>query len=205
MRVRTEAKREAMVDAAAEVFLEAGFEGASMSQIAARAGASKRTLYGYFPSKEELFVAVAHSVAEKFISPIFTTLEEATETLPVALQRFCEQMLDFVCSEQVVQVWQTIIGVAGRSNAGVLFYESGPQRGMQRLAAFLQHQMDLGRLRQADPLVAARHLTGLLESQSLMPCVLGLLKAPSQEYLRGVAQQALQTFLWGYAAGRPAA
>ena len=102
-------------------------------------------------------------------------------------------------------MWQTIIGVAGRSNAGVLFYESGPQRGMQRLAAFLQHQMDLGRLRQADPLVAARHLTGLLESQSLMPCVLGLLKAPSQEYLRGVAQQALQTFLWGYAAGRPAA
>ena len=61
MRVRTEEKRDTIVQAASEVFLELGFEGASMSQIAARVGGSKRTLYGYFGSKEDLFLAVMDS------------------------------------------------------------------------------------------------------------------------------------------------
>lgn len=47
MRVRTEAKRDAIVEAASEVFLESGFEGASMAQIATLVGGSKATLYGY--------------------------------------------------------------------------------------------------------------------------------------------------------------
>lgn len=199
MRVRTEAKREAIVEAAAEVFLEAGFEGASMTQIAARAGGSKRTLYGYFPSKEELFVAVVHSVAEKSIQPIFDALLETTEDLPTALQRFGEDTLGFLCSEQSLQMWRTIIGVAGRSDIGLLFFETGPKKGMQLMAGFLQRQMDLGRLRQADPVAAARHLSGLLESETLMPCLLGVLKAPSDAHIRGATRRALQTFLSGYA------
>ena len=198
MRVRTEAKREAIVEAAAEVFLKAGFEGASMSQIAARVGGSKRTLYGYFPSKEELFVAVAHSVADQFVQPIFAALMETTEDLPTALQRFGEDTLKFLCNEQSVQIWQTIIGVAGRSDVGALFLETGPEEGMRRLALFLQQQMDMGRLRQADPLVAARHLAGLLESETLMPCLFGTLKNPSEEYLREATRRALQTFLFGH-------
>jgi AcrR family transcriptional regulator len=199
MRVRTEAKREAIIEAAAEVFLEAGFEGASMSQIAARVGGSKRTLYGYFPSKEELFVAVAHSVAERFFQPVLTALTETTEDLPAALKRFGEDTLKFLCSEQSVQVWQTIIGVAGRSDVGVLFIETGPKKGMQHLADFLQQQMEMGRLRQADPIVAARHLAGLLQSETLMPRLFGLIKPPSEEYLRDATQRALQTFFAGYA------
>ncbi|KAF1723086.1 TetR/AcrR family transcriptional regulator [Pseudoxanthomonas wuyuanensis] len=199
MRVRTEAKREAIIEAAAEVFLEAGFEGASMSQIATRAGGSKRTLYGYFPSKEELFVAVAHSVAERFFQPVLMTLQETTEDLPTALQRFGEDTLGFLCNEQSVQMWQTIIGVAGRSDVGALFFETGPKKGMQHVADFLQRQMDLGRLRQSDPMMAARHLHALLESETLMPRLFGLLKAPSNAYLREATQRALQTFFAGYA------
>lgn len=199
MRVRTEAKREAIVEAAAEVFLEAGFEGASMSQIATRVGGSKRTLYGYFPSKEELFVAVAHNVAERFVQPIFATLMESTEDLQTALQRFGEDTLGFLCNEQSVRIWQTIIGVAGRSDVGALFLETGPEAAMRRLALFLQQEMDRGRLRQSDPLRAARHLAGLLESETLMPCLFGTLKNPSRDHLREATRQALLVFLPGYA------
>src|SRR5688572_20010161 len=141
MRVRTEAKRDAIVEAAAAVFLEAGFEGASMTQIASRAGSSKRTLYGYFPSKEELFVAVAHSVAEQYMEPLLAALMQSRDDLPTALQRLGESALAFLCSEQSVQVWQTIIGVSGRSDIGLLFFRSGPDEGMSRLGMFLQQQM----------------------------------------------------------------
>lgn len=198
MRVRTEAKRETIVEAAAAVFLEAGFEGASMSQIATRAGTSKRTLYGYFPSKEALFVAVAHSVAIQFMDPILATLEQSKDDLPTALQRMGEDTLAFLCSAQSVQVWQTIIGVSGRSDIGMLFFQSGPDQGMQRLGAFLRAQMDQGRLRRADPTTAARHLAGLLEAETLMPLLFGALVNPSPEYLREATRQALAVFLGGY-------
>jgi AcrR family transcriptional regulator len=48
-------KKEMILDAALDAFLEKGFTGAKMSEIAARAGLAKATLYDYFESKETLF------------------------------------------------------------------------------------------------------------------------------------------------------
>jgi len=57
MRVRTDERRNAIIQAATEIFAKVGYERASMATIAERTGGSKTTLYGYFPSKEELFWA----------------------------------------------------------------------------------------------------------------------------------------------------
>ena len=52
------AKRRQITDGARSVFLTAGFDGASMNDIARAAGVSKGTLYAYFNSKDELFEAI---------------------------------------------------------------------------------------------------------------------------------------------------
>lgn len=113
MRVRTEEKRDAIVQAASEVFLELGFEGASMSQIAARVGGSKRTLYGYFPSKEELFVAFAKDMSDRYIDPLLDALSQSSGPVAETLQRFGEDILGFLCQPSSITIWQTIIGVSG--------------------------------------------------------------------------------------------
>jgi len=51
-------KRESILDAAAEAFIQDGYDNASMDKISERAGASKRTVYNHFRSKEDLFRAV---------------------------------------------------------------------------------------------------------------------------------------------------
>jgi TetR/AcrR family transcriptional regulator of autoinduction and epiphytic fitness len=51
-------KREAILNGATEVFIEYGFEVASMDKIAEVANVSKRTIYNHFPSKEVLFQAI---------------------------------------------------------------------------------------------------------------------------------------------------
>src|SRR6516165_9146528 len=56
MKVLTEARREAILAAAKAVFEEVGFDQATMSEITARVGGSKATLYRYFESKEALFM-----------------------------------------------------------------------------------------------------------------------------------------------------
>src|ERR1700756_1305734 len=61
---RRDQRREAILKIAQQVFLEEGYAAASMSTIAARVGGSKGTLYNYFRSKAELFVAVIQNLCE---------------------------------------------------------------------------------------------------------------------------------------------
>jgi AcrR family transcriptional regulator len=54
-----EQRRDRIVDRAQEVFFKRGFDGATIEDIAAAAGYSKRSIYLYFRDREELFLAVA--------------------------------------------------------------------------------------------------------------------------------------------------
>lgn len=66
------------------------------------------------------------------------------------------------------------------------------------MADYLQTQMDRGVIRCADVLIASRQFGGLLEAETLMPCLFGAIKAPSPEYLREATQRAVALFLAGY-------
>lgn len=55
---RKEARPGELLDAALDLFVEKGFAATRSEEVAARAGVSKGTLFLYFPSKEELFMAV---------------------------------------------------------------------------------------------------------------------------------------------------
>ena len=204
MRVRTEEKRDTIVQAASEVFLELGFEGASMSQIAARVGGSKRTLYGYFGSKEELFVAVAKDMSDRYFDPLLDALSRSSGHIADALQRFGEDVLTFLCAPPNITSWQTIIGVSGRSDVGALFFSAGQEEGLKRFAEYLQTQVDCGQLRCDDTMLAAQQFAALVEAETLMPCLFGALKNPSPEYLRDATRRAVELFLVGYAC-KPAA
>jgi len=59
-------KRDEILDAAARAFAADGFDNASMDRIAELAGASKRTVYNHFGSKEALFEAVVQHLLEQF-------------------------------------------------------------------------------------------------------------------------------------------
>lgn len=54
--------KDRILDAAQQVFLKRGFQGASIDEIAATAPASKPTIYAHFPGKEALFAAVVARV-----------------------------------------------------------------------------------------------------------------------------------------------
>jgi AcrR family transcriptional regulator len=84
---------ERILDAARRVFLERGFEGASVDEIADVARAGKPTIYARFPGKEALFAAVmARKVSEKTsfyesISPTGATLEARLASIGTAILR----------------------------------------------------------------------------------------------------------------------
>ena len=52
--------REKILNAARELFIEKGFEGVSMRQIATKIEYTPTTIYGHFQDKEELFLEICH-------------------------------------------------------------------------------------------------------------------------------------------------
>jgi AcrR family transcriptional regulator len=200
MRIRTDAKRSDIMEIAANVFLEQGFARASMSEIAARLGGSKTTLYGYFRSKEELFVEVVVAAATKQLLPAFVELVEHCADLRDALVPVGEKLLAFLLSPDAIAAHRMVMSESGRSNIGQQYYSNGRQRGLGYVAAFLERANKIGKIRQCDFSVAATHLLALIESELLPPCHFGLARpAPTRLEIRHSTERAVEVFLSAYA------
>ena len=82
-RERLEAREEAILESAREVFLENGFDGAKMSEIAGRAGVAEGTVYLYFKNKNALLEAVV----EQFYEGLTDAAEKGVGKIPGTLER----------------------------------------------------------------------------------------------------------------------
>lgn len=72
---RKDARPGELMDAALSLFVEKGFAGTRVEEVAQRAGVSKGTLFVYFPSKIELFKAVVRENVTGCFDEWNTTLE----------------------------------------------------------------------------------------------------------------------------------
>ena len=75
-----------IADAARRLFLERGFEAATMTDIAEAAGVSPATVFNYFPTKEDLFYSRLESFEEELLDAI--TGREPGEPILAAFARF---------------------------------------------------------------------------------------------------------------------
>lgn len=73
---RRENTRARLMDAAAQVFAEVGLEGASVEAICERAGFTRGAFYSNFESKDQLFLALASSVAERRLAAVREHIDE---------------------------------------------------------------------------------------------------------------------------------
>lgn len=205
MRVRTDAKREAILEVASAVFMEFGFERTSMAEVAARVGGSKATLYGYFASKEDLFLEVGLRAAQRHFEPIFENLAHDTADLGQALRRFGERVLAVLCNPQSLAAMRMMLAQVGRSEIAKRYYDEGPRQGEEKLAGYLRAAMDAGRMRRADPQVAALHLLGLLDAETVRRSLFEAAGVLSRAQIRQAVDRAVAVFLaaYGPAAGGP--
>lgn len=71
-----ERRRPLVLDAALQVYLRTGFDGASMDAIAAEAGVTKPVLYDCYPNKRELFTALLRREAERLLQATAASLPD---------------------------------------------------------------------------------------------------------------------------------
>ncbi|MDR3692209.1 MAG: TetR/AcrR family transcriptional regulator, partial [Fimbriimonas sp.] len=149
--------REHILITAKSVFLEVGFERASMDMIAARAQTSKRTLYAHFESKERLYLAIIDVVREMYLSRLKSPAEYSAEPAE-ALVLFCGKYLSSLLFVWTVRMCRLSIAEAERFPEGsAQYFDVVFTIPQERVAAYLQAQF---RLPAPAATEAAQHLLG---------------------------------------------
>ena len=195
---KTEAKQQAILEMATEVFREFGFERASIAEICARLGSSKRTIYNYFASKEELFFAVITRSAAHEFRDIHDFIDPSLTDMAESLRNFGEKLLAFLYSPQMIEQRHLSISASKQSELGRLAYEEGVLRSLRLTAESMQAAMDAGKLRQADAFVATQQLFALLEAELLKASLLQQLGEVSEDRIRQVTNRAIEVFMAAY-------
>jgi AcrR family transcriptional regulator len=70
-----EAKERQILDAAAKVFARYGFRKTTVGDIVREAGVARATVYKYFPTKEEIFIAVLHKEFAEILACVRSAVE----------------------------------------------------------------------------------------------------------------------------------
>jgi AcrR family transcriptional regulator len=105
--------REHILWTAKDVFLEMGFERASMDMVASRAQTSKRSLYAYFESKEKLFLAIIEFVRGLFLSRLKMP-EDYSQKPADALVMFCGRYLEVLLYQSQIRMIRVSMAEAER-------------------------------------------------------------------------------------------
>lgn len=145
-RPKSEHKGQAVLYAAGELFLSNGYQRTSMDAVAQRAGVSKQTVYSHFANKEELFTACIRGKVEGY--GFGETSPDAAADLREALLAIARQFVDLMFDPDVIAMHRLVLAEAAKQpRIAQLFFDSGPQRTRAAVCAFLQRQVDAGRLR----------------------------------------------------------
>jgi len=195
---RSDAKRRAILDVASEVFLAQGYAATSMSEIAAKLGGSKGTLYNYFRSKEELFSAFIVDTCQGPAMTYFDPLPPIGEGRSVreSLIELGMSLMEFLHVEQVIAMHRLVVAEVGRfPELGRMFYEAGPRKGELRFAEFFEAAMAAGHVPQDDPIMVGQRLKDLVLSDVYLRCLWGVAEDFTAEAMRGHVARSVDIFL----------
>jgi AcrR family transcriptional regulator len=191
------AKRRQILDGARKVFMDLGFDGASMNEIARAAGVSKGTLYVYFADKSRLFEAmVEDEVLAK--GKIAYNLDPGRD-VETTLREFGRTYIGSMCRPGGGSSIRTVMAIAERMpEVGRRFYENVLAKSIDRLADYLQVHVLPNDLAIDDCQLAAAQFMQMCQATLFLPFVFQAEPAPSAERIARVVDSATRLFLQTY-------
>jgi AcrR family transcriptional regulator len=202
-RVRTEEKRDEIVRIAAELFQQHGYDRCSMAALSERLGGSKATLYGYFPSKEDLLRAVIQCQVATEFDRILHEWHKGTDLRAWLIELGTAYHKKRLSSLPVANI-RSIVNQPPGSTMGKEFYETVIRPAFEGIADQFERLMDEGYLERADPWVALMHWKGLNDWDLFERRLIGAISGPEDVDIERVATLAADAFLKLYGAQKDA-
>lgn len=197
MESRIGAKRKAILEAASRAFREEGYESASMDRIAKLAGASKRTVYNHFGSKEALFQAVVEDLFDSAVALKQVTWEP-DRSLEDQLADFARAKALIVEDDASLGLIRVVLGVFITQPKLVEEVVARSAQDESTLVAWLRAAHDAGRLCVPNPELAAEMFWAMAAGALFWPQFMeGPMTAETRELF---TREVVQTFLARYLA-----
>ena len=194
VRTKSDEKRREIIRVAAATFEELGYDRTSMLTIAERMRGSKQTLYNYFASKEELLRAVlafdVGDVADQALEELY-----AAKSLRNGLARLGEVYLARQLAPLAISNIRNVATLPAESGIGEDFYRNILCVAWKRVADAFRKLMVEGKLRRADPWLAAMHFKGLALQDLLERQLLNATKRTDPKEITAAAKHAADAFL----------
>jgi AcrR family transcriptional regulator len=189
-------KRRQILEGARKVFMDLGFDGASMGEIARAAGVSKGTLYVYFADKCRLFEAMVEDELELGQQAFhFDPAHDVTTTLST----YGRTYIAMLCRPGGGSAIRTVMGIAERMpDVGRRYYARALEQNIKRLAAYLEEHVKTGELAIDDCQLAAAQFPLMCQASLFLPWIFQAAPAPSPERIAEVIDSAVRMFLAAY-------
>jgi AcrR family transcriptional regulator len=195
---RENPKRNAILLAAAELFLEHGYEPVSMDAIASKADVSKRTVYSYFESKTVLFSAILIAHCNN-MGGIALPEHAAGHDPRKVLTEFGRVFVRMITSLRAVAMQRVIFREVERlPEVGRIFFQNGPQRHITKLADYLRQATAEGKLNVEDPVGAAFMFMSIVKAPFHLHQLCGLIGTPPAAAIDRAVKEAVDVFLRAY-------
>lgn len=199
---RAAARRAHILQVAGKVFLERGFAGASMGDIAAAGAGSKGTLYLYFSSKEELFQTFMVSEILARATQTFDPIDYSTGVKAV-LSLLGERYVRLTTDPTAWSLLRTVIYEVPRfPEIGRIFDEAGPKPAKKRLGEYFERNITAGKLTISDVPMAVDQFLMLCKAKYHFEFMIGVRGAPTDVEIKATVDAAINTFLAAYATDR---
>ncbi len=194
-------KRDQILQGARQVFMEQGYDAASMDDIRRAAGVSKGTLYVYFANKEELFISLIARERER----LFLDADQfllSDRPLEEKLRLYARRATETICSDDVIRAQRIVAATAERMpELGARFFDRGAGRAKEGLARLFEREVAAGRLTLPDPEMAAYQFLELASAGIWRKRLFGKVKEPpSADVVAASADAAVAMFLAAYEA-----
>jgi AcrR family transcriptional regulator len=194
-------KRRQILDGARKVFMDLGFDGASMGEIARAAGVSKGTLYVYFADKCGLFESIVEE--EKIEQSKSAFNFDPDRNVDTTLPEFGRAYISMLCRPGGGSAIRTVMAIAERMpEVGSRFYTNVIAMTVDRFAAYLEARARLGELVVDDYQLAAWQFMQMCQATLFQAFIFQAKPSPSPDQIAKVVDSATRVF---FAAYRPKA
>lgn len=190
-------KRRQILAGASKVFMDLGFDGASMGEIARAAGVSKGTLYVYFADKNRLFEAIVEQ--EMLDQQKIAFNFDPERDVPTTLREFGQAYIELLCRPGGGSAIRTVMAIAERMpEVGRRYYEQSLEKTINRFAAYLEVHVQAKELAIPDCQLAASQFMQMCQASLFLRFIFQASPPPSAERIAEVVESATRMFLAAY-------
>ncbi|PSL18960.1 TetR/AcrR family transcriptional regulator [Shimia abyssi] len=193
--IRKGRKFDQVLESARELFLQHGFEGIGVDEIARKAGVSKATLYAYFPDKRHLFMEVARLECIRQADHLEAQVDRE-KSVPEVLRVVGKGFMEIILSDFGRNMFRVVVAEGHKfPELGQQFYESGPAVMRAGMVEFLECSVERGELVIDDVELAADQFPELCKAGVFLRLVTGIQTEFSEEEIDRTVEGAIETFM----------